>query len=455
MSQTNKISQKNAKYAVAVQSSDNNQFYFFNNENDYIAHLMKGGKKGEVGEMMKTLQNTVGQAHPFFPHYVYKTVPYENKIVFDHEPINEQAAKENPLMYKGQFKIKKEQFGDSQSLDELFTKSMINQQEIEVDVDFIETWIGNTKLEDDEETLIQEAAKTARWFIAPEELPPPMKIKVATEDDTTILDYIELNISDIDKKKRVSVLDNSRQTSCPILVQIVLNQDTVRKNVEDGEVKGVVIVAKVLLNISIKDGQKNNVQAKRHFFNYVLNTLKDKEIKIVELNSGNEFIKVNNHNTQNGISIEAVEHKVKFFDALLKIEKYFNFKFDFPKELDPYDLEKVNILHAIVEGTSLHGTFESYPLICNSPSALGGLIKSFEGTEGLKFMIGGMLNQPLEVFGQSVSNIKQENRFDNVIIENIEKIKQKHSCMDEGDAVRINLIPGTDNKLETIYTIDN
>ncbi|MFD0084665.1 abortive infection system toxin AbiGii family protein [Priestia megaterium] len=456
VNKTNKIEQKNADVMVAVQDSDGNNFNFYNynNERDYVAQLLREEKMDEVGAFIKNIHNMVGQAHPFSPHYVYKAVPYENKIVFDHAPINEQAAAENPLVYKGKFKINKKHLGEAKSFDELLTKSMIRQQEIEIDVEYVETWIGNTKLENDQETLIQQAAKTAKWFIPPEELPPPMKVKLVA-GNVSILDYIELNIGNIDKDKRETVLDNSRQTSCPLLLMVSIKKDSVRKKVENGKINESVISANARLMITLKGGYEGSVKARKLILEYLLNGLKGEPIKLVVLETGNDFVNLNNHDNKDDLTVESVEHKIEFFNLLLKIEDYFNFKFEFFDEVTKDDAENITTLKSIVEGGSVGATFTNWSLDFTDPVKLGKFLELFEDKKGVGFMIAATMIEPIEVFGQSISNVRGEHRLESVTVENLEKVKRKQSCMDQGDLIKVNLVPGVNNKLKTFYTIDN
>ncbi|MCF6796732.1 abortive infection system toxin AbiGii family protein [Bacillus sp. ET1] len=453
MSPRNRINQENGKNQIAVVGEGNTlTVNLFQNQHEYINHLLQQGKLGDVATYIKGIHQSVGQAHPFSSHYIYKPVTYGDKIVFDHIPVNEYAAQEKPLSYKGKFRVNEKHFGEANSFDELLTNSMIRQEEIEIDIEYIETWIGNTKLENDQHTLIQEAAKTARWFIPPEELPPPIKAKLIS-GNTSILDYIELNIGNIDKANKETFLDNSRQTNCPLLIMVTIKQDSIRKKVENGKIKEATITANAHLVITLRSESQGSVKARKMILEYLLGGLKGEPTKLVNLDTGHDFVNLNNHDNKDALTVEAVENKIHFFNLLLKIEEYFDFKFEFFDEVSEDDKESIAILKSIVEGDPVGATFPDFSVDFADPVKLGEFLDLLKSEKGVGFIMAATMIEPVELFGQSVSNVRGEHRFESVIVENVEKVKQKQSCMDEGDLVKVKLLPGANNKLKTFYTI--
>lgn len=442
---------------VALINSNENHIEITYGLKDYISDLIRCKNMLEAVTYFDEVTKLFEQAHPMYPSYIYKTVKYGNKTVLDHVPINEQAAKERPLTYKGQFIINKKHLGTAKNLDELLTKAMIKQEEIEIDVQHVETWIGDTKLEDDEGTLIKEAAKTARWFIIPDELPPPIKVKLVktAKEDISIFDYIELSISDIDKEKGITVLDNSKQQSSSLLFSITINHNGIRKKIENGKFMGNVVVVNSNINVSIKTDHKNSVKAHRSFLNYVLHTLQGGELRAVYLESGADFIKVKKHKLLEKATVKGVRKQLHFLDTLLRIEEYFAFKFDFPEKVTKVDEEAVSTLRSIVDEKLVEGTFTDMVLEMTDPKGLGDLISIFNEQKHVHLMIAATMTDPVEVFGQSISKVRMENRFNNLAIENFEKLKQKHSYMDEGEMIKVKLIPGSNNKVKSIYTLED
>lgn len=455
MIQRNKINQENAEIAIGMQESNNNEINIFYNQQDYISHLLKQGKLEDVATYIKGIYKTVGQAHPFSSHYVYKPVTYGDKIVFDHVPINEQAAKEKPLMYKGKFNIDKKYFEDADSLDELFTKSMIKQEPIEIDVEYIETWIGDTKLENDEGTFMQEAVKTGKWVIPPEELPPPIKLKLVKKlkEDTSILDYLELNLSHTDKEK--SILDNSRQDSSPLLVKFMIEKKSVRKVLDNGEIEEFTVLANGNITVSIKEGYEDSVQVNRTYLNYLLSTLTAGSLRFVNLETGKDFVKFNKLILQEVEDTNVIQKELEFLDLLLKIEKHFGFNFTFPDIVTREDREKIVILKSIMDKTEVDETFNDWTVEFSSPVGLGEFISIFDGKKDVNLLSAATLIEPIEVFGQSVSKVRMKNKFKTLVIDGLNRVKQKQACMDEGDIVRVKLIPGSDNRVKTQYTIES
>ncbi|WP_010530513.1 hypothetical protein [Lentibacillus jeotgali] len=451
MSTKKKISQKDADVQVAIQDSDNAQVKIINSPIDYLEDLLHSGNLEEAAQFLGRIHRLSESAHPVNPHYIFKPVSIGKKTVFDHVPVNEQVSKDYPLKYKANFTIVDQKYsGETKTFDEILEKATINQDEIEINMKDIETWIGDMKI-DDEGTLMREAVKSAKWKIMPQELPPPMKIKIVKEDDVddiTIIDYIELSLSDIDNESNVIVFDNSKQASSPHLVTVTINKGSFDKQ----KTKGKLMEADSKVNISIKEEHQGNVNAIYKLDIFVLNTLRSQNFRLVNLETGEAFVVLKNYNINKEASISKLEEELVFLKKLIKIEKYFNVNFSISEKIEADDHECVEILCSIIEDRSLKGTFDELNLECHSRESLDGLIR-YEKQEKFWFMI--TQSVVIELFGQTITGIESRKEFNNVCLKDPEKAKRKYADMEDGETVKLKFVPGSNNQLTKTFKYVN
>ncbi|TFH63504.1 hypothetical protein [Peribacillus frigoritolerans] len=438
-----RIEQTEGFLQVALQDSNNNDIQIIYNPKEYINELISKGKLKEATEYFGEIQKLFENAHPVNPYYIYKPVPFGQKVVLDHVPINKQASEDFPLAYKGQFSIK---MGSAKTLDELMNKAYVNQEEIDINIKFLETWIGKRKI-DDEGTLIREAVKEAKWALIPNELPPPIKIKIVNEDNLcTIFDYIELSLGGIDEENNTLILNNAKQTSSKHLVTLTVT----RNMLEQVTTLDQPVKANADINVSIKDEFQGNVMANYKFITFLISTLRNNKLSFVNLETEKELIIINNYKLKQEESIAKLEQELDIVKKLLRIENHFNVEFNIPNKMKYSEHEDIDILLSILESKSLNGTFDDLVLDIDSKEGLNNIIKCFENKQELVLSLKSNTGY-LELFGQTISSIKVEQKFDNLVIEDIEKIKRKLADMEEGELVKVKLISGSKNILTKTY----
>lgn len=450
MSSKKKINQIDADVQVALQNSHGNDIKIINSPIDYVDELLYSGELEKAAKLFGRIYKLYENAHPVNPYYIFKPVSLGKKIVFDHVPVNEQASIDFPLKYKGKFTIvDKKNSGEEKTFDELLNEAFVKQEEIEINIKDIETWIGDRKIDDDG-TLIREAVKCAKWTIKPKELPPPMKVKIVKEndiDDITIFDYIELSLSDIDNEN--IVLDNSKQTSSPHLITVKIKKYSFYKQ----DSKDKLVRADSKINVSIKEEHKGNISAIYKLEMFILNTLENQNFRLVNLETDKDFVVVKNYKVKKHDSISKIKKELDFLRKLIKIEKHFNVKFSLPEKLDARAHKCIEILFSIIEDRLKEGIFDELILESNSKRSLGDLISHYEKKDNLMVMTTQLVE--IELFGQTITGIERKQEFNNVCLKEPEKIKRKYTHMEDGETVKVKLIPGSNNQLIETYRYIN
>ncbi|MFF2597259.1 hypothetical protein ACFVSZ_28330 [Priestia megaterium] len=437
-----KIDQDNAEVQVALQNSNHNQISIVYGPKEHVSDLLSKSKFGEAAEYLREILKLYEQAHPLYPHYIYKPTTYGKKTVFEHVPINEQAAREHPLRYKGKLSFNKEQIGTAKNLDELFTRAFINQENIKININFIETWIGNHKI-DDEGTFMKEAAKDGDWIIVPEKLPPPIKVKFVIsnkkgiEKEITLLDYIELNVINIDKERDIIVFDNSRQTNCPLLVTWLL----CRKETE---------MLPPSIDLTVKKPYWDNLEANYKFLLYLANTSKGGRLGVVDLEENVNILSSEDYNVEISESLSTVESELDFVKKLIEIEKHFNIKLNIPKEITDDDWDTIDILMLIIEHKSIDETWREVIIGFDNPKGIKTLINHQKKEKSFIICQHEDL-ESIKLFNQTIKGIQVKREFHNASIQDIEKLKKKQAVMEEGDLIKFKIISNSNKNLKTRY----
>lgn len=420
---------------IAVQNSTVNISYSIYDE---IARLKQEGDYEGLAQLMIQVYDMTGTTHPLYPYYRYKPVQLGDSYIFEHEPLSREAQEKYPLSYRGRFKIKQATDKDfNQLLDEAFVK----QEEIEIDMLSFQTWLGEDEIPTPNSDRVM---KDGKWVIVPQSLPKPMVLKVSLKseidgaEDITLLDYLELNICDLDRENHVYTLDNSRHVYSQLYVLLKLGLDK-----------------SVKIDIKVKSDFQRDVAA-----NYSLLTLfkkmsgKKGSLVFKNLQNDKNFIVTNIFEFKG--SQEGLEEEYRLLKRLLSLEKYFDVKFRLPDKIDMEDRESIQILESIVEDNPIQRTIKDVNVDCTERKALADLIEVFEPKNdkglGLKVTATGKEGR-IELFDAVIPLKKIVTTYNCLKVKNIEKMKRKARDMEDGELVKVTLIPGADKGISEKYYV--
>ncbi|KAA6446927.1 abortive infection system toxin AbiGii family protein [Bacillus swezeyi] len=417
---------------IAIQNSD---IKISISTQDEIAKLHQKGDYQGIAQLLKQTIDMAGTTHPLYPYYRYKPVEFGRHLVLEHEPLSSEAYEKFPLSYKGRFNI---DLGHYKNINDLLDDAYVKQENIKVDMLSLKTWLGENEVPSPN---LEDFAKEGKWFIVPDPLPKPMKLKfyIKGDPDITIIDYLEVNISDIDREKGLIILDNSSQVQSKLLITLeVLISDT-----------------SVKTNVKIKPELHNNVQAHHDFLNFVKSVAEKKTFAFKNLTSGTDFITA--PNARLNANIDDLEKQLKIIDKLYKIESYFNLTFTLPNTIEAEDWEKIEILESIMDDKPISKSLKDLAVTITKKEALKNFIEMFENNKNkiskLRVTQSGEHGR-LELFKTIIPLKKVQSIYQDLSIKDLEKAKRKYRDFEEGEQVKVILVPtGTDNQYETKYFI--
>ncbi|EPC8419172.1 hypothetical protein ACR3AO_001744 [Bacillus wiedmannii] len=411
---------------------------------DELSKLLSTGDLRGAAMMFSELQRFMSSKHPFAPHYMYEPIQIGSKVVFEHQPTSEYAAKEFPLMYKGKFKIVDKNIPKLGNINEVLKYAYLNRQQIEIDMLSLEAWIKQTQVSSITEQL---DGDNIQWFIKPIDEPETVLLKLSLENENIglgIADYLEMTLGDFNEVEKTFVINNNRQVNSFLVVEIILQFDNLQGTSEDE----VVVNGKV--NIVVRDKFQHRVDAQLALLNFIDGTRLGKDIVFTDLQKHRVFLVGKNYKADEE-QTENIQQSLSLFKRLKKLEEFFNVVFDVPEELNISDFEAVEVLEAAMNQTLVISKFEFLDTEVNEREKLSSILDIFsKETKGVK-LTAVYKGIDTYLFGTHIHLSKLERSYNNLVVADTDKLKKKYELMDEGDIINVRYNPGTNDEIQDKY----
>lgn len=440
------VNQSNGLNQIAISNSNNNQVTIINSIKDHISYLIRSGKRQEAADEFAKVIKQMGEIHPLHPLYTYKPIELGSKIVFQHQPLNAEIAKQYPIKYRGRLSIIDKDMKSGETINDFLSRKHFRQEKIQIDVKYIETWIGKEKVIDPL-SFEQNAIKEGKWYMLPAPLPPPIKAKlVATGlENNVIIDYLELRTTNINQEENIGVISNEHQKNSPVVFSLTLknffNNDLTNNRFD------------IDMKFKIREDFERTVMAEIIFLNFIKCTINNSSMILSDLESGVNFFEAQPSASDTDYDIESIDERLSLLNNLRSIEHYFGVKFHLPDNMADEDFVNLEILRAIMEDKEV-------------VTGIGDLSATFNGVDGLKRLIddaeeksikitAGSSNQlNINLFGAEINNINMAYTVEDIKIKNPERIREKIRLFDEGEVIKVDFIPGEKNRLSTRYSVN-
>ena len=441
------IEQNEGIVQVGLQNSDNNEVTIIVTPREMIEKLMEQGRHGEAITELKKIHDMVGQSHPFYPYYKYKTIPFGDRMVLQHEPLDKEIAKLYPLIFRGKVTIDENEFEEGESLEELLTRKRLSQERLKIDMKFLETWIGEQKIENDF-TLEQEAVKDGEWVIMPEKLPPPLRVKLALrgEQEHTIVEYLELRLTKLSKKENLIIISNEQQKNCPYLLKVLIDY-------RDEQEQKQTFKGKV--NFLVRRDFVGLVKPEKTILEFLKYTQVCDVLDIVDIERQKSIFLTKEFSVDDKEDLDIIDRKLAFLNELVEIEAFFDVKFRMALEISSTDFMNIGILKSIIKKEPIKNTFEAISLMLGDKKSALGFYQNTVDAKGVLITAEEREEKEIHLFGASIKNIHTKWTLDNVKIADSEKLKNKLKYMEEGDTVNVRFIPGTKNVISYEYSLQD
>lgn len=393
-----------------------------------VQELLSQGNTAEAAKKISVLIKGLKSQHPFFPDYRYEPVLYNGKVYFKHVPNSREAIEKYPLRFKGKMKLSEDILKKYGDINNLFKELYLKQKEIKVDMLELNTFIGDTKVDS-----VLEQLEDVEWFIKPPEKPvTPMQLY--SIDNDVILDYLEMSVSDINKDTNSIVISNEGQENAKILFKLYLNLESKKSN----------------FNFRIKKGYFGDTHARLALLKLMSKSLERIPIALKSLKD-NKVVLVAQEWTWDEKIPENINKEIEFISFLIKIEHFYNVKFNLPEKYSEEDLEQLQLIKLPIDRKPLKGEITRLSILIDNKDALKNIIKMYSdnGNKGKELQFIGH-GKSVELFGCQIdlSNYRFKHTYDNLKVEDLNKLIRKYQDMEEGETIKVEFIPDTNNKVE-------
>ncbi|MGN4752782.1 abortive infection system toxin AbiGii family protein [Bacillus cereus group sp. MYBK220-1] len=424
------------KFQSKIKNKGNNNTFNVNSpliinqsSGEEIQRLVASGKQDEAIALMTRIIKGVSAQHPVHPHWRYNfSVDKNGKVSLEHVPNYAEAVFTHPLRINTNILIPEEITSKFKNLDELVRYSYEKQIPLEFNLNFFETWIG--------ETLVErvEGNKTSGDLVLKifnREFPPPtpMKLYFPTSKNHFGYDYLEIGLTKIEDD--YMFLGNEQQKNCPVLVQIQINPSNHSAN----------------FNIKLNESHITDVESQLEFNKFLLN-MKEYPITLKALKNNTEVLVAKNWSAD--IESDEVGKYIDLLEILLDIEKHYKVKFKLAETITEDDRNCIFILRNCMNGLHINGTFKYAKFTTNSKKDVKDLLNGFANNNELCLCVS--CDKPyLILFGIKFEFKRSILTYDSVKVTNLNRLYGFLQYMGEGDTIEIEFVPGEKNTFREEY----
>lgn len=360
--------------------------------------------------------NAMSSEHKLFPFYGYSLSTTNGKMEYKSVPLSKEAEKIYPPKMKcvGTVKV-----GDGY-VNEISTNTINyanrHQLPIIIDVKEAKKYLGNVidPVQHEAEQIVGE-----KIVISPEPFPEAFPCSFLF-DGITQFEYITLRTQEI-LDDGVVIISNYEQTECPYKI-------TIRMNPKDH-------------TCDFSFQKKENI-SNTHYLKYaqiMQKALNGTTMSVKLLQTGETFIEgVFKNFTYNG-GFESVDEEIDFLERIVLLEEHFGKNISVPNDIYQDDWDALCYISDIISGRTCSGEWQKQ-------------VFTFEFSEELKTAI---QNTDEKIFNLSYTGTvtvplwdeKYEipiiRTLENGHFEDLEKIKEKVSVLEQGDVLKVVFVSDT------------
>lgn len=436
-----KITQTDAVNQVGLYKSHNNEITIITDPRESMAKYIREGDLEKAVDILSDIYKLAESMHPLYPLYSYKPIKIGGGIHFEHIPANEAVAKSNPISYKGSLTLKSKDFLEGETVSEYMWRKYYSQETIDIDVKYLETWIGETLIENSL-GIEQTALKDGKWSIVPSNLPAPIKSKlvfIEGGNEIVVLDYLEIGVVGTDSTTGDIIIGNLNQLKCPINISFVIPKSF---SLED------ILKTPTKFKFKIREEFLGKVFAEKTLQLFIYSVLKNLRMELIDIERQKMLFSASQITFEDLGELEEVKERMNFLDVLYRIEKYFNVELTLPEKITDEDDENIEILLSVVEEKEVIRTFKDLSLNINEKQALELLVNDIKESA---FMLTATIIKEIELLGVKFPKLNGDYKIENIATKFPGKVKKKLEAFDEGDIVKVQFKPGTRNEIITKY----
>ena len=379
---------------------------------DRDLRLMEEGKLSEIEKRLGTYVDSISTTHSLFPFFGYKMTT-DNKLIS--VPLNEKAKIQYPENYK--IVASDVMLGDQPVYpgdQTFFDRAYRHQEPISFKVLDIQKYLGDVL--DPAQSNVQEMVGN-QAMIKPPEFPPafPCSVKIGSE---TVVPYLLFRTKEILDDGTV-VITNEEQKNYNFTVSISFPKP-------NGQLlKGH--------SLTITVNKPTNLE----FLNYLMflkRVASGECITLFSLNLNKELVQ-GEFEESDSTNLDTL---IDLYQKITSIESYYNTTFSFQEPITENDLRIIIFVFEMIhDGYSCESDHLIECYITISDEAREFILKLTEQD----YLISINVKEQISLFNQTI-DISSVQEIDCVRVDNLSRLKEKTSALDNGEQVKVSFIPG-------------
>lgn len=374
--------------------------------------LMKDGAIEQVENTLANYIDFLRSTHILFPNYTYELKG--EKCQFYSKPLTQEALEKYPprISCTGTIQIK-DKYIDSFDVN---TINYANRHQLPIILNVItaKKFLGNIydPVQHEAEDLIGESI-----IIEPTPFPPAFPCSISL-DGKIFFDYILFRTEEILDDDTV-IISNSEQTNCSYKIKMAANLHT----------------HKTMYTINTVEPTNEELL---QYLKFLRQASLGAMISIKVLSVGEELAHGKLGDLDYKTGFNTLDDEIDFLEKIVAIEQYFKQPINIPKEIMMEDFRTINYVAALIQGEECTGSWSKLEI---SLPLTEDLQQKLIESDDSKFALSYVGSISANIYGRKF-DLSAIRRFDSVIYQNLERLKQKASVLDVGDDIKISFLPG-------------
>ena len=373
--------------------------------------LIDEGQIGQVGERVGDFMNGISAKHTLFPYYGFRMNTSNRIISF---PLSDSAREKYPENYR--LTLSSARLGNQPvfSIDRcVLSQSYRHQLPIYIDIQTARKYLGNTL--DPIQSEAEDMAGT-QAIIRPPEFPKAFPCNVVIGNDV-VVPYLLLRTKEILDDGAV-IFTNEEQRNYHFAFSATLDLSNKR------------------MTFTVTPANPSNKECLSYRL-FLKRAWAGEQITVNLLQLNERFLQ----GTIDKRDPETLEAEIEFLKRIVKIEEYFNTNLVIPENITNEDYMIIDHVYKLICGQYVSGweTHELKMIISNETS------QKIKEMSDICYVFECEFDAVFSLFNKDL-NLQIIRQIDCAKIDNLDRLKQKMTVLDEGDEVMITLIPGNDQK---------
>lgn len=279
--------------------------------------------------------NEVSVSHCLYPYY---KVDFENsndgRYFLCSKPTCEEANKKYPKYFKSNFSVIDERFKDIKDSKLLLDRLMYADTPVEIKTNDFKQYLGPILDPYPNPDLLSSKECVKTYLMPPKREIPEFNIVVDMKFSNSNYKYLNVNFKLVKQlSSHEFILNNEHQKNSNIFFQFLLDYGEKEINCK--------------LNYKINSERINESNTILDFNEFILNIL-TKKYFMYDVNKQSIALSGRMENKLPNDELEGTKHYIEIIRRIIKIEHYFNIKFNVPNEILKHDVKVINQLYRYI-----------------------------------------------------------------------------------------------------------